>query len=118
MMVKPSLITKKTRHFSVRIETKLFAYLPEDGKSEYINNALRTYQNSGELNEHEIQALREQNRELHDQNIELQEENDQAKNELLKFFTLFQNNAANLDITEEQRNYYINLWGKLNEQAK
>lgn len=85
------MITKKTNMISFRCKTKFYKNLPKKDRSGYLNAAVEAYQ---KMIDNEIS---------YDLKISTLQEG------LINFFMLFQQNAGNLDITDEQEEYFMKL---------
>ncbi len=88
---KQGMITKRTSMVSFRCKKNFYKDLPKEGRSEYLNAAVEAYQKNieDEIN--------------YDLKISTLQEG------LINFFMLFQQNAGNLDITDEQEEYFMKL---------
>lgn len=78
---------QQKHHFTIRLDHDIFIQLPEANKAKTINKILREYQEGYTKSKME---------DMEQKIYELEEESSRWKEELVKFFLLFQKNAENL----------------------
>ena len=102
-MVSETMKTKNTTQISVRIHNEIYDKLPDKKKAGYINTSLQTFQETGELSAEDILELQQNLKEVTDQ-----------KNSyfaaLYAFFKLFHSNSSNISITDDQRDFFVELY--------